>query len=415
LTSNVSIFNHSSIPFAVSIGAGGKRKEIGICIAHNEDKTTSALSTTDGVATKKSNSFSVPMDLLTACSAEWARTGQSSVFLCLSPRLPSDQFAQDLFGGLDIVPSLRELSKSHNKCHVSRFDVTCRVDPTVNARIDPLVVQVLLQSTLIDDKTVYIEVFLEPRAVIENVFPIGVKVRTPMPHIFSSAPKEIVLGNDAIYDLKPGSRIEVFTPGPSMAVTFKPSDNPVAGSSLDWMDGGWIDLPLVSEFKLPEPLTCYFPFADSSNDVNLPHGARRNEFFVAEGYECLEQLSDGSEEEKPKGAPVSSKEPLSKALSLSDSLRTFFVTVCYYGVDHTGDILFEQVMGKQNLLDRGGGSRRKSKLTQPQNVHRPFGAFASSGDWRRLTLLPRTNSPLRLLQMTMEGDVGFRKTMVSTG
>lgn len=416
MTSNVSILNHSSVPFAVSIGMDKGRKDVGICMAHNEEKTNTALSTTDGVATKLSTRFSVPLDLLANFSTEWTRTGQASLFLCLSPRLPYGQPDQDLVGGLDIVPSLRELSKSQNKCHLSRFDVTCRVDSAASDHMDPLVVQVLLRSTLIDHKAVYIEVFLQPRAVIENLFPIAVKVRTPMPHIFSSVAKEILSGNDAIYDLQPGSYIEVFTPGPSIAVTLKPSDNPVAGSSLDWMDGGWIDLPLVAEFKLPEPLTCYFPFGGISNEMKLILGASMSEFFIAEGFDCLAQLSDTSSEEKKKSAASPPQETLSKAPSSSNSLRKFFVTVCYYGVDHTGDILFEEVVRKQEVIDRGQGRRRKSKAThrQGQGDHHPFGAFPSNGGWRRLTLLPRSNVPLRLLQMTMEGDAGFRKTMVGS-
>lgn len=403
----MSVFNHSSIPFSISIGMDDPQS-IGTCIAHNEEKTNTALTTTDGVASKRSNRFSVPMQLLTNFSKEWANTGQSSLFLRLSPDLKSSGASQTLRGGLDIVPHFRELSKSYNKCHVCRFDVTCRVDTDSADHTDPFVVQVLLQTTLIDDSSIYIEVFLEPRAIIENFFPIGINLRSPMPHTFSSAARETVLGNDFVYDLQPGDRVEVFTPGPSIAVTMKPTDNPIAGSALTWMDGGWIDLPLVSEFRLPEPMACYFPFTEFHSEGDA-FQQRRSEFFIAEGYECLDQLSEAQSD---KITRMSKIQPIMREVSLADPLRSFFVTVCCYGVDHTGDILFELVphAGRGRRISENVGRKRFARKNM--NHYHPFGAFASESDWRRLTMLPRGNSTLRLLQLTMEGEAGYRATMV---
>ncbi|CAJ1901189.1 unnamed protein product [Cylindrotheca closterium] len=403
LTSNVSVFNHSSIPFAISVGMDDP-KSIGTCIAHNEVKTNTALTATDGVATKQSSRFSVPMDLLTTFSKEWADTGQSSVFLRLSPNLKLSEPSQTLRGGLDIVPHLREVSKSDNKCHVCRFDVTCRGETAATDRTDPFIVQVLLQTTLIDDRSIYIEVFLEPRAVIENLFPIGINLRSPMPHTFSSATRETVLGNDVVYDLQPGDRIEVFTPGPSIAVTMKPTDNPIAGSSLTWMDGGWIDLPLLSEFRLPEPMACYFPFTEFHSEGDA-FQQRRSEFFIAEGYESLELLSEAK---TGKTTRMSKMQPVMREVSLADPLRSFLITVCCYGVDHTGDILFELVPNRGRRNQDNGEGKRSRKET---NHYHPFGAFSSESGWRRVTMLPRTNSTLRLLQLTMEGEAGYRATM----
>ena len=139
MTSNVSFINHSSIPFAISVEKDGNRKEVGTCVAHNQEKTNTALSTTDGVATKKSSSFSVPMDLLTAFATDWARSGHSKLLLSLSPHLPSSQSSKGMFGALDLEPSFNELSKSDNKCHVSRYDVTCRADPGATEHQNPFV------------------------------------------------------------------------------------------------------------------------------------------------------------------------------------------------------------------------------------------------------------------------------------
>jgi hypothetical protein len=102
--------------------------------------------------------------------------------------------------------------------------------------------------------------------------------------------------------------------------------------------------------------------------------------------------------------------------SIESPLRTFFITVCYYGVDHTGNILFEQATTADSSQRRasaanvaGGASRRSSM----QLGVRPFGAFASPRHHRRITLLPSGNTPLRVLQLTMDGDAGVKKSMVS--
>ena len=59
LASSVSVFNRSSVPFAVSIGKE-RPKSIGICKAHNEQTKRTVLKTVDAVAIKPSNRFSIP-------------------------------------------------------------------------------------------------------------------------------------------------------------------------------------------------------------------------------------------------------------------------------------------------------------------------------------------------------------------
>ena len=379
--------------------------DIGTCAAHNQVRTNTVLSTNDGVAAKTSNSFSIPIDLLKSFSEEWSKSGKSSVLLSLSPHLASSQSYPGLLGALEIEASLTDISKSDNKCYVNRFDVICRPEGQSGDRVDPFVVQVLVQLTLVENANLYVEVILEPRAFIENIFPIGIKIRTPMPHTFSSSSKESVLGNHVIYDLKPGNNIEIFTPGPSIAISAKPVDNPIAGSPLDWMDsGGWIDLPLVSEFKLPEPLLCRFPFVDDDSGLAFVEG---NEFIIAEGHESLSQLSTTTKnEEKDNNGAVLPPKKMSQS-SVAHPLRTFLVTVCNYGIDHTGDILFERSRPIPKI-----GNRRNSQYRQQHN-HRPYGAFASEAEEHRLTLLPSGDVPLHILQMTMDEMAGFRKSLVS--
>ncbi|CAJ1900911.1 unnamed protein product [Cylindrotheca closterium] len=380
LTSNVSIVNHSSIPFAISIGMDDP-KGIGTCVANNEEKANTALTVTDGIATKQSNRYSVPMDSLTTFSKEWADSGQSSVFLRLSPKLKSDS-SQVLSGGLDIASPFGELSQSESNYRVCKFDMVCESSSEVTDSMDPFVVQVFLKGTLINDRTMNIDLFLEPRAVIENLFPIDISVRSKMPYTFSSAAQESELDSDVAHDLKPGSRVEVFTEGDALAIAMKPTHTPSAGSALDWMEQV---LPLQSESRSPEPVVCYFPFAGSKK--------RTSEFFIAEGYEGLDQLSEIMADEVPKKSDPKSSV---REVSLEDPLRSFHATVCCYGVDHTGEVLFD-------LLES----------SKDRKQYHPFGAFSSEGDSSRLTMLPTTNG-MRLLQTSSEEEDGYKATLPFT-
>jgi len=64
--------------------------------------------------------------------------------------------------------------------------------------------------------------------------------------------------------MKPLGSIEIFTPGPSIAISMCCADLPIGGTTTDWMSGGWLDLPLGSNKKLPEPVKTMFPFKSES-------------------------------------------------------------------------------------------------------------------------------------------------------
>ena len=249
---------------------------------------------------------------------------------------------------------------------------------------------------------------------------------------------------EVTYDLDTNGRVEVFTPGPSIAISVRTRDKPIAGSELGWLDGGWVDLPLVPEFSLVDPIVGVLPF-ENSRKLSFD-GARRAqgaEIFVVEGFQALGNLSEMVSAPKQ-------KENSDKALSFPVSKQgiegplSFFLTVCNYGVDHTGDLLFE----KATSLSTTGSSMRMASVWQSgrafgdtsfdrksttsfredigeslmQDISRgresksmipqPFGAFSSSLHRRRISLLSNAQSPIRLLQMTIEGDEGLRRTMV---
>lgn len=413
--------NNTSIPFRISFENGVQGNLIGTCVAHNLKRgNDKPLSTSEnGIASKDSKSFSVPAKMLEAYHRAWEKESRAKLNLSLTPEIPGrDQ--SDLFGIISISVTRDDLRKGSDGRVISKFDVVCKPSQESERSMSPLVVQVILKTSLTAENGAQVDLTLEPRALIANKFPVRLLLRTPMPHTFSSAPHEDILGADIVYSLEHEDRVEIFTAGPSIAVTMKTADSPIAGCDLDWLDGGWIDLPLVSEFSLLEPVRCMLPFKREVTTNTLASSvARGSEFFIAEGEQALSDLAAPAEEgNKQVGSP--NVEQKVAAPDPDAPLRTFYATVCYYGIDHTGDVLFEQVLPsdpafKMTMDDSFGESSRAfkwhSKRDSESTKMTPFSAFGSSRHHRRITLLPSENVPLRILQMTMEGEVGYRRSL----
>jgi hypothetical protein len=96
----------------------------------------------------------------------------------------------------------------------------------------------------------------------------------------------------------------------------------------------------------------------------------------------------------------------------SEAMRSYLLTVCNYGVDHTGSILFEQVSLSETSSPHRRGSGRQSWAGPKLQVSYPFSAFACLNGDRRISLLPSSRSLLRILRMTMDGDNGFQRSQV---
>lgn len=448
LTSHIEVINRTLIPFEIAVVGSEGDHEIGACRATNQAEITTSQSSGDGVDSKRTKSFSVPAPLLTDFATCWRKFGQAKLTLKITPLLSEVDAncisAINLSGSIDMVASLQQLKRSHGGHVTSKIDVQCCSKDQLGRNVHPFALQVVLKIRLIEDEHVCIDVYLEPRAVIENKIPLAIKIRTPMPQIFSTSQKEEGEHMEVTYDLDTNGRVEVFTPGPSIAISVRTRDKPIAGSELGWLDGGWVDLPLVPEFSLVDPIVGVLPF-ENSRKLSFD-GARRAqgaEIFVVEGFQALGNLSEMVSAPKQ-------KENSDKALSFPVSKQgiegplSFFLTVCNYGVDHTGDLLFE----KATSLSTTGSSMRMASVWQSgrafgdtsfdrksttsfredigeslmQDISRgresksmipqPFGAFSSSLHRRRISLLSNAQSPIRLLQMTIEGDEGLRRTMV---
>ncbi|KAG7361574.1 vacuolar sorting-associated protein 13, N-terminal domain containing protein [Nitzschia inconspicua] len=451
LSTHVEIVNNTMMPFEVDVVTNENSCPIGRCLPKNlhvEAAVPASVGSTSGINSKRTRSFSVPIQLLEDFYKSWESYGNGTVSLRLRPVIdPLDNTdsgsSSMLSGKVDLTASLLDLKRSPKGVVCTRTEVICRSHEKLGLGIHPFALLVYLKATLVAGEQVVMTASLQPRAVIQNKIPVALIVRTPMPQTYSLSKQDIVENKEVAYKLEPEDRIEVYTPGPSVAISLRPRDNPVAGNELGWMDEGWIDLPLVPEFSLQDPIISLLPLLKKGSSEPMPTNEIGAEIAVVEGKKSLETINESADSQNPGDAdPKSPRSPDSPDLERKgsdDGSLAFFLTVRNYCVDHTGTLLVEQVVGNMNQSMRmmssqwqsdknlsefalsslhhsfmdefdgftGSESSRHLRHVAPQ----PLGAFSSPMQRRRLTLLPKPSSTIRLLQMTMDGEDGYRRTM----
>jgi len=208
---------------------------------------------------------------------------------------------------------------------------------------------------LVDGKAPFVSISLEPRARIMNYLPVSIKVKSPMPHL-------VVVGNNEpgeVFTLNSGSFVEVFTPGPSIAVNFSPSHQPVAGCPNSWLTQGWINLSLGDQWQ-PEVTKCEFSCS------NL---AKLGELLVTRQVNKFQNARD-----------------VAAGSSLSFVIRSSTVLV-----DHVGELL-----ASAEVADRS-----------TPTIKAAFGLFPSSQHSHRISFLPDQSIPITLLHLTIDGQDGI--------
>jgi len=432
LSSHVEMHNDTSIPFDISVLVGSESFFVGRCGGRSGDTSPwsperSSLPQREGGVSRKTKKFGIPIHLLDSFQIKSSKQRASAAAsLQVSPQLEGSH--RPLVGNFNIPSCQTILLSAVNDQSQTIFDVTCR-DNLANSdhserTQDPFVLQVRMNVTIINEANPFIEIFLKPRATIENKTPISLSVRTPMPYTFILSQQKVTSlsrktsrgerQHEIIHELAPNDGIEIFTPSPSIAIGIKCNDQPVGGGLTGWMKGDWVDLPMVPEFRLPEPLRCMFPF-----ETNRRVGIEGSEFFIIEAGDdlseaVLEQRAEhlGEMVTKYSQAGNDSNEMLSPTLAGIDTMRRYHVTVCNYGVDHTGGILFEQVVLTDRQL-RGSQALDSSVLKRSLAIPTlsPFSAFASTKKQARISLLPGSSVPLRILHLTMDGQDGLRRSL----
>lgn len=414
LSSGLDLLNFTSFSLSVAASAG-LNTNLGNSPG-NARKQSLVLNAAN--ASKPSQFLCVPCGFMESIWQDWSSQRRFEIALLVSPEVPDLPAGWKLEGELVIS---YDQSRLKSAVLAESFDVICKPLPSSRAPssenhpyLNSFVFHASVYSELLQDgKYLAMEVKVEPRAFLENGLPLPLSVRTPMPHTYSGALRGDNQ-NEAIHRLRSGEVMEVYTPGPSLAIAMKCTESPIAGTSTDWMNG-YINLPLVPEFRLPEPFVCELPFLRRTVDPLSLSGATGTELMVTDAGDMLEGLS-----EDPASAVRSSHVAKTEAsIEVSappatgkDGWRKFIATVLCYGIDHTGDLLFEQVDSPRGTFRRSNTDTEayRNSLKPSRQISPPFGAYGSKRCHGRISLLPGPHVLVRLLHLTMEGDEGMKRS-----
>jgi len=458
LSSHVDISNATPIPLAISVKSDETLEEIGVCPAISEmrkGKGTTLKTGENDTISSQSAGFGIPIHKLQALNNKAQRDdSKPSVVIAVSPQIGQDGNERHNLYGEVVLPSLGNLVQiaTGNSC-VQSFEITCtpKNKQDRGQQQDAVAVQICCRVTLVGSYHPFVELFFQPRALFQNNLPVSVMIRTPMPHTFSAMAKQVpitggersadetyfqdigldtrAMAGQTIHVLQPFESLKVLTPGPSIALAALCADQPSGGRRTGWMDGGWVDIPLGRNVQLPEPCLCLFPFIKRGGEP--PAVARGSEFLILEGNDGLPQRDEvthqgGGGAGSPKKL-TSSQERRNIAATPANNpndpimhIRTLSIGVQNYAVDHTGDILFEQV-GKVSATSparassiHAGATPHRRSFHPPHLETIPFSAFSSPYHQKRITLLPSSDVPIRILKLTMDGDIGTKRSLPFT-
>lgn len=391
--------------FLVStVSPEGENDEVGICKGQlqPEGSQHSKQSESRDMFSKRSRKFGIPVTSLSKFRESWGSSRkEATLIIAIRPLLDDINDAWCLEGEMAIHVNEDILSSTKSY----RVDVECRprmkalkLEATSPRDLYPFHLRAIVSIRLVDNLHPSIDIMLEPRAVVVNDMPIPLILKSPMPHIFASKGQFDGSGHDDhCYELQEDTTIEIFTPGPSIALDIRIKDSPVGGTTTEWMDEGWIELPLSAAFRLTEPLRCKFGAAPKGSMPSLA----ACEFFIAQGTEQKSNLFSASKVEP-------ADDGIEVSVETDDvQIGTFYITVGNYAIDHSGDLLIERVA--QNEIEKGNSRRDRERLDGSSAS--PLGAYANESYVGRLSLLPGPKDLIRLLHLTMEGATGFKRSV----
>ena len=230
LSSGIDVHCKSSIPFSISMPSSrGSMTLATSSLPTSGSFPSSKVSIQpDGSFSKVSAKLSIPADMLKIHREEWRKQGTSTLFLSLSPELPSDETLRG-----DIVFAVDVNAVATEERLLWRGDVVCRPENHTMQqgelmRADSFVLRARIFGRLIDRQYTTLDIFLEPRAIIKNSLPIPLSIRTPMPHTYSRRCREVE--SNTFHDLGPDDEMEVYTVGHSVAISAKCTELPVGGT-----------------------------------------------------------------------------------------------------------------------------------------------------------------------------------------
>jgi len=407
VSSYMDIYNETSIDFRIDIKTNqnvqnvgiSKRKKMKELRKRMQSRMSSKYSNSDTLG-KSSKALGIPTHLLPNKYSE-NLNGKNSVSLVLS-----SLHSENVMSGVIRLPSFESICQmAKDKSKINIFEVSCSTltaesigqTKTKNHVPDKIIVQVCCQITLVGNTFPCIQYFLQPRLLLTNLIPLGISVRTPMPHSISNTSSYDETLQETTHNLHTHDTIEVYTPGPSTFFSMKCTDSPISGTLTGWSNGGLIDIPLGFNETLQERLECLFPFVDSAGRTLTNGGS---------AFSLSEMASFDGQNHKITNTGQTMPQ---------DKKRNVIMTIPNLGVDHTGEILFDFVYQneerKHSLTKRRGSQVIRQNIPVLQKLSQPFSAFSSKCHKRRLSLLPYSTSLIRLLKFTIDGNNGLKKSI----
>jgi vacuolar protein sorting-associated protein 13A/C len=273
--------------------------------------------------------------------------------------------------------------------NVHLFEVALSSDPSDSMSVmlpaskavslDLMVLCAFCKVTLVDYVHPLVEIFIRPRARLENKLNVDILLQTPMPHTYSRQQKELDNEN-TLHTLSPFDSMEIFTRGPSVAAKIKFSSAPDNGDLTDWTS--WIEIPLRMNQQRMHPIKGCFPFLGQDRAENsLCIG---NMFVLSEDNYIDMNITDNDDTDP--------------------GIRTLSLAAENLGVDHTGEILFQAYFLPEQQ-NRASFARRTSSNAGQYT----FSSFSSSYHKGKISFLPESAVPLRVISISKKNHM--RKTL----
>jgi len=306
------------------------------------------------------------------------------------------------WGAIALPPPYALVHMAGSEDPVSTMDIICapvKADESKEGDRNMMIIQVCVQISLVERVHPYVEIFVRPRALLENRLPINIMVRTPAAFTLSGSNSHEEISRDdprgsqrqsiTTHNLSPDQKIEVYSPDLFVPLSVSCDDGRVAGTETGW-SRGWIEVPLGRN-RFSSLFRCVLPFTGKGRSTG------GIEFYVCEESDWVNfqpSSNDNYIGNQSKLEVASDLSPLQDKESLL-KIRTVVFSVANYAVDHTGQLLFESDRPEKG--NRSGFS--------------PWSAFPCSRLRRRITLLPNCQEKFRMAKLSMEESEGFMRSI----
>uniref|UniRef100_A0A6V2F3X9 Uncharacterized protein n=1 Tax=Ditylum brightwellii TaxID=49249 RepID=A0A6V2F3X9_9STRA len=431
IRSQVHIHNHTSLPIGVSVKTGSGSEHIGTCLGigqHDElvhsgslrssVKPLSSLLEKNAKSSKSSSSVGVPVSYLSNSNTKEKDSSQDEPFVTLElfPSYPGRD------GNIITccsfpIPSLSTLKEQANSCdQIKTYDVTCYTQghseemDTSDDHLtgESITLQVGCKISLLGSKdNPFVELFLKPRALLQNLFPLSLSVLTAMPiGVRGHLEGDIKEAGDAnMCNLLPDEIIEVYATDPCLSFSVKCGDIPSAGNETGWAVVQSDSLLLCQGNSLQKPLLCNFPSGDEStgidfyiaeiaSDSDKPDLVQNSQSESLESKKAPQNVSDDEKLDNEKGSTTSANDVSVQ----SGACRTFYIAAFNTAIDHTGEIFLEQCKKLK---------KKQSPLERPSY----FNIFSSAHRDYHTMILPRSDTPIRAHKAVGKTDGKATKSM----